>query len=255
MRDSTLRGAMYIMRGVSPNSPARARSMSVQQAERSGNPYLLFRDDENRQQLFVLPSESTTVSVGRRSSSDLVLDWDSLVSRLHAQFERQDEDWVLVDEGHSSNGTFVNGERLRGRRRLNDGDALRFGATEVSFHSPPRPQPPPAAPPPAPPAREPEPPPAPSPQRRSASRSVGLSTTQRRVLASLARPYKQRSPYTRPASDEEIADDLVLAVGEVRAHLKVLYAKLGIEDASDADRRYRLVERAFTDGLITERDL
>jgi hypothetical protein len=232
--------------------------MSVQQAERSGHPYLLFRDGENRQQLFVLAPGAATVSVGRRSASDLVLDWDSQVSRSHAQFERHDEDWVLVDDGTSSNGTFVNDERLRGRRRLNDGDALRFGATMVTFHAPPRPQPPAPEPPPArqpepPPARPPAPPPARPP--KPASPSVGLSTTQRRLLASLARPYKERSPYTRPATDEEIADDLVLAVGEVRAHLKVLYAKLGIEDASDADRRYRLVERAFSDGLITERDL
>jgi hypothetical protein len=244
--------------------------MSVQQAERSGRPYLIFRDGEDRQQLLVLPSNSESVSVGRRSSSDLALDWDSQVSRTHAQFERTDDAWVLVDDDLSSNGTFVNGERLHGRRRLNDGDTLRFGATTVTFHSPPTapatPEPPLAAPPPAPPepplaappAAPPEPPPAPPPRPQPAARpapAVGLSTTQRRILAALCRPYNVRSPYTRPATDEQIADELVLAVGEVRAHVKVLYAKLGIADASEEDRRYRLVERAFSDGLVNERDL
>ena len=34
-----------------------------------------------------------------------------------------------MDDGLSRNGTFVNGERLSGRRRLTDGDTLRFGGT------------------------------------------------------------------------------------------------------------------------------
>jgi pSer/pThr/pTyr-binding forkhead associated (FHA) protein len=241
------------MRGVSPNPSARAHSISLQQAERSGRPYLVFRDGDDREQLFVLPSDSSSVSVGRRSSSDLALPWDSQVSRSHAQFDREGESWVLVDDGLSSNGTFVNEERLAGRRRLSDGDTLRFGATTVSFHAPPRAEPPrpvPAEPPPAPP-----PPAPPPPARARPAPAAGLSTTQRRILTALCRPYKARSPYTQPATDDQIADELVLAAGEVRAHLKVLYAKLGITDESEQDRRYRLVERAFSDGLVSERDL
>ncbi len=70
-------------------------------------------------------------SVGRRPSSDLLLDWDDQVSRLHARFERVEDEWEIVDDGLSSNGTFVNEERLNGRRRLKDGDTLRFGSTTV----------------------------------------------------------------------------------------------------------------------------
>ena len=33
-------------------------------------------------------------------------------------------DWVICDDGLSHNGTFVNGERVRGRRRLAAGDVL-----------------------------------------------------------------------------------------------------------------------------------
>jgi DNA-binding CsgD family transcriptional regulator len=83
---------------------------------------------------------------------------------------------------------------------------------------------------------------------------VSLSTTQRRVLASLCRPYKEQGGFAGPASDEQIAEDLVLSVGEVRAHIRVLYAKLGIPEEPAAETRVRLVQRAFADGLISERD-
>jgi hypothetical protein len=47
----------------------------------------------------------------------------------------------------------------------------------------------------------------------------------------------------------------VLAAGEVRAHLRILAAKLGIERLPDAELRVRLAERAFSAGLIQDRDL
>ncbi len=145
---------------------------------------------------------------------------------------------MLVDDGFSSNGTFINAERLRGRRRLNDGDTLRFGNTTVTFHSPTRAE---AA------AEAVEPPVAPP--------AVGLSTTQRRVLAALCRPYKDRRGFASPATDEQIAEELFLSVGEVRGHLKVLYVKLGVEPLPKSESRVRLVERAFSAGLISEREL
>lgn len=147
-----------------------------------------------------------SVTVGRGSSSDLVLNWDAQVSRVHARFERVAEGWELIDGGLSRNGTFVNDRRLSGRHRLNDGDVVRFGRTVVTFRSPQR-------------VEAPKPPPQPP---RAA---VSLSTNQRRVLAALCRPC-QASGHAVPATDEQIADELVLSVSEVRAHLRVLYAKL-----------------------------
>ena len=64
------------------------------------------------------------------------LTWDSEVSRLHAQLEPVGPDWTVVDDGLSRNGTFVNGERVNGRRRLRDGDRLVFGDTPVTFRAP-----------------------------------------------------------------------------------------------------------------------
>jgi len=41
----------------------------------------------------------------------------------------------------------------------------------------------------------------------------------------------------------------------VRTHLKILYAKLGVQDLPQGETRVRLVERAFSSGLVSERDL
>lgn len=202
------------------------------EAEQSGRPFLLFRDRDDRQRLFFLVPGATSISVGRRPSSDLLIDWDDQVSRLHARFEPVQDGWVLIDDGLSSNGTFVNEERLSGRRRLNDGDAVRFGATTATFRSPERGQS--AAPTPA---------------------AVALSTTQRRVLVALCRPYKGRGGFASPATDEQIAEELFLSVGAVRTHLRVLYAKLGVEQLPQNETRVRLVERAISAGLVSERDL
>lgn len=239
------------MRGVSANPPGKARtaaeSRALVEAERSGRPFLVFRDRDDRQQLFLFAPDSVSVSVGRRPSSDLILDWDDQISRLHARFERAEDGWVLVDDGFSSNGTFVNGERVTGARALSDGDSLRFGITTATFRSP----------------RSERPEidrPAPhdaigTPDARDMPASVVLSTTQRRVLAALCRPYKGRSDFAEPATDDQIADELVLSVREVRAHVRVLCAKLDVEPSREGDPRARLVERAFSAGLISEGDL
>lgn len=213
-----------------------SESKARDEAERAGRPFLLFRDGDDRQQLFLFDSGSADATVGRRPSSDVLLDWDDQVSRLHARFERHEDDWELVDDGFSRNGTFVNGERLSGRCRLNDGDTLRFGATTMAFRSPER-------------ERSAAADPAGTPA------AVDLSTTQRRVLVALCRPYKGQSRFASPATDEQIAEDLFLSVGAVRTHLRVLCAKLGVEELPENATRVSLVERAFSDGLISERDL
>src|SRR5438552_17522496 len=124
------------MIGVSANPPVGARSASdsnaLAEAERTGRPFLHFRDGNDRQHVFVFEPGTASASVGRRSTSDLALPWDDQVSRLHARFELAQDEWVLVDDGLSSNGTFVNDERVSGRRRLSDGDVLRVGNTFVT---------------------------------------------------------------------------------------------------------------------------
>jgi hypothetical protein len=207
------------------------------EAERTGHPFLLYKDDAGKQQLFALESGLTQASVGRRESSDLAFGWDDQVSRLHAQFERVERDWTVIDDGLSRNGTFVNGERLSGRRRLTDGDTVRFGSTTVTFRSPEVDQ---------------------QSGTAVASQSptaVDLSTTQRRVLVGLCRPYKDGGSFASPATNQQVADELFLSVDAVKTHLRVLFAKFGIEQLPQNQKRIRLVERAFYSGVISERDL
>ncbi len=207
------------------------------EAERAGRPFLLYRGGDDRQQLFFFAPDATQISVGRRPSADIVLDWDDQVSRLHARFEQVEDDWTVVDDGLSRNGTFVNGERLSGRRRLIDGDNLRFGSTAMTFRTPRVEQQ------------------AMTAVARDIPTAVHLSTTQRRVLVALCRPYKHGSSFASPATNQQIAEELFLSVDAVKTHLRVLFAKFGVEHLPQNQKRIRLVERAFYSGLISERDL
>lgn len=72
------------------------------------------------------PLEPPRVVVGRSRSCDVRLREDT-VSRLHAAFVWDEDGWVLEDLG-SSNGTFLNGQRVLQPQRIRGGDQVRFGA-------------------------------------------------------------------------------------------------------------------------------
>jgi pSer/pThr/pTyr-binding forkhead associated (FHA) protein len=100
--------------------------------------FLLFRDGAGREQIYTLEDSATRkIIVGRNLAADVTLVWDAKVSAIHAELERVGDDWTLIDDGLSRNGTFVNGERLQGRCRLKDGDLIRLGETIVLYRRPP----------------------------------------------------------------------------------------------------------------------
>ena len=68
---------------------------------------------------------------GRSEDNDLVLD-DDYASAHHARFEAR-HDGVYVEDSGSTNGTYVNGTRLDGQRRLAAGDVVRIGSTDLRF--------------------------------------------------------------------------------------------------------------------------
>jgi pSer/pThr/pTyr-binding forkhead associated (FHA) protein len=71
-------------------------------------------------------------TIGRADDNVVVLTGDDYASGRHARIESGlDGTWV-VDLG-STNGTYVNGERLEGRRRLHEGDLVQVGDTELRF--------------------------------------------------------------------------------------------------------------------------
>jgi hypothetical protein len=203
------------------------------EANRAGRPYLLFRDGGGEQCILTLP-EAREASIGRGPSCDVSLPWDEKVSRVHAQLERIGDDWTITDDGLSRNGTFVNGDRLTRRRRLFDGDLVRVGSTEMAYRAP-----------------------AQSLAPTVVGRSLvppALSDAQRRVLVALCRPYQDSGSYATPATNKQIADELVLSVVAVKTHLRALFQRFGIDDLAQNTKRARLVELAFESGAITPAD-
>jgi pSer/pThr/pTyr-binding forkhead associated (FHA) protein len=71
-----------------------------------------------------------TTSIGRSSASDIDLEDDETASRVHAQLTRHGEQLYVEDLG-STNGTYVNGERIIGVVELGLGDELRVGITSL----------------------------------------------------------------------------------------------------------------------------
>jgi pSer/pThr/pTyr-binding forkhead associated (FHA) protein len=88
----------------------------------------------DRRQPFSLqfpPGGGDQFSIGRDASCDLAIA-DMSVSRLHAQLERTPDGWLLSDL-ESTNGTRVNGWRVRGKVPVRAGDLVSFGNLEVVF--------------------------------------------------------------------------------------------------------------------------
>ena len=202
-------------------------------AERAGRALLIYRDDDDRQR--ILPLAGERVTIGRGPGADLRVAWDLEVSRAHAELERVGNDWTVSDDGLSTNGTFCNGDRVRGRRRLRDGDQLRFGRTLVAFRAPEAAEGDTTA------MAEDEP-------------AVPISDTQRRVLIALCRPLRD-TPYATPATNQQIGAEVHLGVDAVKVHLRALYRRLEIEHLPQNEKRARLAELAIHRGLVRDRDL
>jgi pSer/pThr/pTyr-binding forkhead associated (FHA) protein len=118
------------------SEPSESQSPALTEARRRGDPYLVYSDRHGHERVLSLPDSWTRVTIGRGMAADVSLAWDAGVSSVHADLQRMADNWVLVDEGLSRNGSYVNGERITGRRRLLDGDELRFGETTIQFHAP-----------------------------------------------------------------------------------------------------------------------
>ena len=221
-----------------PDRPVASAALEIRErlwAERAREPFLIWRDGAGRQVIRLLDGTDGDLTVGRRPDNDVALTWDGEVSRVHARFERVGGEWTVLDDGLSRNGTFVNGERLLGRRRLRDGDRVVAGETAVVFRAPDR-------------------------GTFGSTRSVAddraaipVTPAQRSVLVALCRPM-QDSAYAAPASNRAIADELCVSVDAVKAHLRVLFERFGLDDLPQNQKRAGLAARALVDRIVAERD-
>jgi pSer/pThr/pTyr-binding forkhead associated (FHA) protein len=205
----------------------------VVDAERRGVPFVLYRDASGELALFALMPEAPTVTIGRGEAVALRLGWDELVSSVHAELERIGDQWLISDQGLSRNGTFVNGSRLSGRRRLENGDAIRVGRSVLVYRD----------------GREVGPGMATTVDELA--QLTPITDAQRRVLAALCRPYLQPGSIGGPATNQEIADELHLSVEAVKTHLGTLYKNFGLEALPQNRKRALLAERALALGLVS----
>jgi pSer/pThr/pTyr-binding forkhead associated (FHA) protein len=171
------------------------------------------------------------VTIGKGGENDIVLD-DTTVSRLHAICERFPAGWCIADLG-SSNGTFLNGERIWANQRLRHGDEVRIGGNRLLFRD----------------SSE-----LGQTHTESASDCPALTPRERDVLVALCRPLLARDLFTEPASIKQLAAELVVSEAAVKQHLTNLYAKFEI-GAERARRRTRLANEAIQRGAVTIADL
>ena len=217
---------------------ASAADLKAQiEAEREGRPLLVFRDDGGNQRILAIEPGATELWVGRSDSTDVRLEWDEEVSALHAQIEVVRDECTLLDDGLSRNGSFVNEERVHGRRHLRDGDTIRFGRTAVLYR-----RPGPGAP-------------EATAIAAEAAPTAAITPAQRKVLVALCRPYKEGSNFATPATNQEIAAELHLSVDAVKTHMRALFEKLEIGNVPQNQKRVAVAERALHSGVISKRDL
>ena len=74
------------------------------------------------------------ITIGRSSANDIIIN-DRQVSRHHCQIVQHDNGaYSLVDFG-STNGTYINGQRVSGQVTLNPNDTVRIGGTNLPWQS------------------------------------------------------------------------------------------------------------------------
>jgi pSer/pThr/pTyr-binding forkhead associated (FHA) protein len=198
-------------------------------AERRGVPFLLYLDGDARQHIVEL--DGPPRSIGRDAASDIPLEWDTEVSRAHAIVERIGGAWTIVDDGLSRNGSSVNGRRLHGRRRLDDGDAILVGRTQLVYVAGPVK--------------------ALTTETSHRGSPPALSPAQQRVLHALCAPLLE-DRFAAPPSNREIAAELFLGVETVKSHLHALFELFGIGEMPQNRKRAELVRLAFESGATLE---
>jgi FHA domain len=214
----------------SPHHPEDRKRL--QAAEDSGLPFLVFRDREGAQQIFVLAGDVTAAVIGRQKTCDVSLSWDDRVSRTHAEIARLSDVWVVSDDGLSRNGTFVNEERVTSRRRLHDGDVIRAGHTAIVVRVPSE---------------------STGEVTASGSNMGGarpITPAQKRVLEALCAPCLLPGAVRTPATNEAIAAELVLSVDAVKAHLRQLFQRFELDALPQIQKRTALVRVAIESGIV-----
>jgi FHA domain len=202
-------------------------------AELAGDPFVTWRRDGKLFILALTSEQLGRVAIGRDARCEIDLD-DPQVSRTHAMLERVGGDWTFVDDV-SRNGSYVNGERVVGRRRLSGGERICLGSSELYFGV--------ATP-------------------RVATQTVTLtqpftakvlSETQKQVLVALCRP-RLNAESAIPATNRAIAAEVGLSEQAVKSHLRSLFRLFGLDELAQNEKRAELATRAIVSATVVPHD-
>src|SRR6059036_830027 len=196
-----------------------------------------------------LSVKTPVVNIGRADYNDLVVP-DPSVSTSHAKLQRREGVWVLADLD-STNGTFVDGEQVKGEAPLAPGATVRLGDVQLVFepsddalsiakgggtqmlrtphstalNAPPRPASPPSQPPASPSSRpSPAPPASPAPGPKAAPPLRPQPPTPSRPGPRPKRPAAQQPPPKKGKGCVGSAAALVVGGGALVALLHRLLA-------------------------------
>lgn len=222
---------------LAPHSLAAGELKLLIAAERTDTPFLACRDDLGALRIFSVSSAERPWTLGRSGEMDLAITWDAEVSSVHAELQRYGGEVTIADDGLSTNGTYLNNQKVAGRARLRDRDRIRVGRTVLAYRS------------------------GQCPHARATLAAtepfdvVNLTETQRSILVALCRPLADGATVATPATNQQIASEVHLSVDAVKTHLRTLFAKFGLADLPQNQKRAKLAECALRQGVVSQRDL
>lgn len=107
------------------------RGASRKKVKRGATTFVVIEPKDHRGQTYTL---SNVLNIGRLEDNDIVITDDSFISSHHARIEVRPEGVWVVDLS-STNGSFVNGQRLASERSVRKGDRIQVGSTVLEMRA------------------------------------------------------------------------------------------------------------------------
>jgi pSer/pThr/pTyr-binding forkhead associated (FHA) protein len=100
-------------------------------APKGASVFVVIEPKQHRGRTYTL---SNALAIGRLDDNDIIIEDDTFISSHHARLEIRPEGVWVVDL-QSTNGSFVNGQRLTGERSVRKGDRIQVGSTVLEMRS------------------------------------------------------------------------------------------------------------------------